>query len=340
MSGVPRFSVAIPTYNRLRTFLPEAIRGVLRQSFADFELIVSDNGSTDGTSDHVRSLADPRVRLVRHQATMPAGEHFAALLREAQGEYVILHQDDDLLHRDFLLRADAAFREFPSAVMYGTPIWRQVHGRGYHSRLMRPRAGHDDMAILSDEPVLFEGDYAAVQFFDPIRQFLHPTLAMRNTALRAIGGFDPGSTFQSDLVTQARLLFQGPLVYDPRPGGVSRVHLTNFMRTKSKAFRKSFFRASYLEIIASFERAGVRWQPLLEEYLGKLSEKEIIACLYEWTYYRAPVELQNIGFAALRRTQNSRGRYLRRCLTKLGVRNIVRHWMSRRANEPQERRGD
>ena len=140
MSGVPRFSVAIPTYNRLRTFLPEAIRGVLRQSFADFELIVSDNGSTDGTSDHVRSLADPRVRLVRHQATMPAGEHFAALLREAQGEYVILHQDDDLLHRDFLLRADAAFREFPSAVMYGTPIWRQVHGRGYHSRLMRPRA--------------------------------------------------------------------------------------------------------------------------------------------------------------------------------------------------------
>ncbi len=340
MSAIPRFSVAIPTYNRAGTFLPEAIRGVLQQTYNDFELIVSDNGSTDGTADHVRSLADPRVRLIRRESTIPAGEHFASLLGEAKGEYVILHQDDDLLHREFLARADMAFRSFPSALMYGTPIWRQAHGHGYHSRLMRPRNGHDDMAILRDDLILFDGDYAAVQFFDPIRQFLHPTLALRNSALRAIGGFDPGSTFQSDLVTQARLLFHGPLVYDPRPGGVSRVHPTNFMRTKGKAFRKNFFRTSYLELITSFERAGVGWQPLLEEYLGKLSEKEIIGCLYEWTYYRAPVELQNIGFAALRRTQTSRRRYLRQCLTKLGVRNLVRHWLSRRTNELPGRRGD
>lgn len=336
----PRFSVAIPTYNRLRSFLPDAIRGVLQQSFDDFELIVSDNGSTDGTADYVRSLEDPRVRLVRRDATIPAGEHFAAVLREAKGEFVILHQDDDLLHREFLQRANAAFLTFPQAVMYGTPIWRQAHGHGYHSRLMRPRAGHDDMAILRDDLVLFDGDYAAVQFFDPIRHFLHPTLAMRNTSLQAIGGFAPGATYQSDLVTQTRLLFKGPLIYDPRPGGVSRVHPTNFMRTKGRAFRKHFFRTSYIEIIGAFEQARIRWQPLLEEYLGKLSEREIIACLYEWTYYRAPLELRNIGFAALRRTQKSRGRYLRQCLGKLGVRNLVRHWMSRSPNDRPRRKGN
>lgn len=339
MSKRPRFSITMPTYNRLGTFLPQAIRGVLQQSFVDFELIVSDNGSNDGTASYLRSLADPRIRLIQRERTIPAGEHFAAVAKEAIGEYLVLHQDDDLLHEDFLKRANAAFRTHPAAVMYGSPIWRQVHGHGYHSRLMRPRHGHDDLAILRDALILFDGDYAAIQFFDPIRHFLHPTLAISNAALIAIGGFDPAATYQTDLVTQARLLFRGPLAYDPRPGGVSRVHPTNFMRTQARTFRKQFFRNSYVEIITAFETAGVRWQPLLEEYLGKLSEKEIIACLHEWTYYRAPLELQEIGFGALRRSQRSAARYFRRCVTKLGVRNLLRHWLSRRPANTSRRPG-
>jgi glycosyltransferase involved in cell wall biosynthesis len=329
VSSRPRFSVAIPTYNRLRNFLPDAIGGALNQSFPDFELLVSDNGSSDGTAGYVRSLRDPRIRLIDRHRTIPAGEHFAALAKEAVGEYLVLHQDDDLLHRDFLKRADAAFSAHPEAVMYGSPIWRQVHGHGYHSRLMRPRQGHDDRRLLQDELIVFDGEYAAIQFFDPIRHFVHPTLAVSNAALVSVGGYDPGADFQSDLVTQARVLFKGPLVYDPQPGGVSRVHPANFMRTQGRAFRKRFFRNSYIQLIAVFDSARVPWQPLLEEYLGRLSEKEVLACLFEWTYYRAPLELRNLGFAALRRGQRSTLRYLQRCLTKLGVRNLVRHWISR-----------
>jgi len=324
----PRFSVAIPTYNRRASFLPQAIEGVLQQSFTDFELIVSDNGSSDGTADYVRSLADPRIRLVRRDPTIPAGEHFAAVAREAVGEFYVMHQDDDLLHRDFLARADAAFTAHPEAVIYSCPIWRQAHGHGYHSRLLRHREGHDDMAVIRDEQTVFAGPYAAIQFFDPIRQFLHPTLAVRNATLAEIGGYDPGATYQSDLVTQARLLFHGTLAYDPRPGGVSRVHPSNFMRTKGKAFRKMFFHNSHVELISAFEQAGVPWQALLDEYLGKLSEKEILACLFEWTYYRTPLELQKLGFAALRRTQKSGRHHVRQCLTKLGPRNLMRYGFS------------
>lgn len=334
----PRFSVAIPTYNRADRFLPEAILGVLQQSFGDFELIVSDNGSTDATPAYVRSLNDSRIRYVRREPTMPAGEHFAKLLSEAVGELVVLHQDDDLLHRDFLRRADAAFRTHPDAVVYTCPIWRQQHGHGYHSRLLRPRAGHDDMAIIRDELIRFDGPYAAVQLFDPIRHFLHPTLAVTNAALQAVGGFDPGAEHQSDLITQVRLLLRGPMIYDPQPGGVSRVHPTNFMRTKGRDFRKRFFRDSYVELIGTFESASVDWQPLLDEYLAKLSEKEIVGCLFEWTYYRAPLALQNLGFAALRRSQKSPGRYLRQCLTKLGLRNVVRHGLSRWSDPQREQR--
>lgn len=325
MSHPPRFSVAVPTYNRRATFLPQAIEGVLQQSFSDFELIVSDNGSSDGTREYVQSLQDPRIRYIRREPTIPAGEHFAAIARESVGELYVMHQDDDVLHRDFLARADAAFTAHPDAGLYSCPIWRQQHGHGYTSRLLRHRAGHDDMALVRDEMAVFDGPYAAAQLFDPIRQYLPPTMAMRTATLMAIGGFDPHTTYQSDLTTEARLLFNGPLIYDPRPGGVSRVHPTNFMRTKSKAFRKLFFHNSYVELIAAFEQAGQPWQVLLDEYLSRLSEKEILGCLFEWTYYRAPLQLQKLGFTALRRTQKSNKRLYRLCLSKLGLRNLARH---------------
>lgn len=325
MSNLPRFSVTIPTYNRCATFLPQAIKGVLQQSFGDFELIVSDNGSSDGTREYIQSLQDSRIRYIRREPTIPAGEHFASIAREAIGEIYVLHQDDDILHRDFLARADTAFTAHPKAGLYSCPIWRQQHGHGYTSRLLRHRTGHDDMAVVRDEIAVFDGPYAAAQLFDPIRHYLPPTMAMRTATLMEIGGFDPSSNFQSDLTTEARLLFRGPLVYDPRPGGVSRVHPTNFMRTKSKAFRKLFFHNSYIELIATFEQAGQPWQVLLDEYLSKLSEKEILGCLFEWTYYRAPLELQKIGFAALRRTQKSNKHLYRLCLSKLGLRNLARH---------------
>lgn len=325
MNTRPRFTVAVPTYNRGAVFLPQAIECVLAQSYSDFELIVSDNASTDCTADYVRSLRDPRVRYVKRSKTMPAGEHFSTIAAEATGEYYVMHQDDDILHREFLARANSALNSYPNAVIYSCPIWRQEHGRGYHSRLMRHRHGHDDIALTRDEPSLFPGEYVAAQLFDPIRQFLHPTLAIRTSALHGVGGYDPGALYQSDLVTQARLLIGNSMVYDPRPGGVSRVHPSNFMRTKGRRFRKAFFHNSYVELIRVFENARMPWQSLLQDYLSLLSVKEVTACLFEWTYYQAPLPLQQLGFRQLREKCASPAEYRRNCVTKLGIRNLVRY---------------
>ena len=63
---LPSFSVVIPTYDREAT-LPRAIRSVLAQQFIDYELIVVDDGSTDGTAEAVSNFSDPRVRYVRQE---------------------------------------------------------------------------------------------------------------------------------------------------------------------------------------------------------------------------------------------------------------------------------
>lgn len=63
LSGRPRCAVVLPTYNRLRT-LPRAVASVLAQDMADFELIVVDDGSNDGTGAWLATQTDPRLRVI------------------------------------------------------------------------------------------------------------------------------------------------------------------------------------------------------------------------------------------------------------------------------------
>jgi len=325
----PVFTVAIPTYNRASTHLPAAIEAVLNQTFGDFELFISDNGSTDGTEQYVRSLAEPRIRYVRRPRTIPAGEHFSIVASESIGDWLVLHQDDDLLNHDFLTRAHTAVQANPACNVYAAPIWRQAPNHGYHARLMRPQHGYRDPLVLNDGIAVFEGNYAAIQFFDPIRHFVHPTIAIRRSALDAIGGYDAGTTYQSDLVTQARVLFDSKLLYDSRPGGISHVHATNFMRAQPRSFRKQFFRTSYLQLIRAFEERNIDWRALLTDYLGALSTQEILDCVKEWTYYRTPHELQRLGFSALKKSWGGTNLGLaRKCLSRLGTRNLARFALS------------
>lgn len=93
-----RVSVLIPTYNRAR-FLPDAIGSVLDQTFRDFELIVVDDGSTDGTEELVRRF--PEVRYVRQEhAGISAARNRA--LAEAGGGLITWLDSDDVWSREKL----------------------------------------------------------------------------------------------------------------------------------------------------------------------------------------------------------------------------------------------
>jgi glycosyltransferase involved in cell wall biosynthesis len=87
------FSVIIPTYNRLH-LLKRTLDSVRRQRFADFEVIVVDDGSDDGTQAFVRSLGG-NVRLVQQPNAGPGAARNAGI-REARGEYVALLDSDDV----------------------------------------------------------------------------------------------------------------------------------------------------------------------------------------------------------------------------------------------------
>lgn len=101
----PRVSIGLPVYNG-EPFLREAIDSILAQTFTDFELIISDNASTDNTEEICRSYAakDSRIRYYRHDVNRGASWNFNLVVDLAVGEYFKWAAHDDVCAPTFLER--------------------------------------------------------------------------------------------------------------------------------------------------------------------------------------------------------------------------------------------
>jgi glycosyltransferase involved in cell wall biosynthesis len=99
---MPRVSVVIPTYNHAH-YLPYAVQSVLRQTYADWEAIVVDDGSTDDTADVVARFTDPRIRYIyQENQGLPAARNTG--IRAAQSDYLAFLDADDEWEPGFLRR--------------------------------------------------------------------------------------------------------------------------------------------------------------------------------------------------------------------------------------------
>ena len=92
--GTPPVSVVIPAYNRAAT-IGAAIESVLRQTWEDFELVVVDDGSTDGTLEAARRIADPRLRVIAAPHNMGAAGARNLGVAEARGTWIAFQDSDD-----------------------------------------------------------------------------------------------------------------------------------------------------------------------------------------------------------------------------------------------------
>ena len=104
--ATPFFSIIIPTYNRAG-LIGATLRSVLAQDYAEFEILVVDDGSTDNTAEVVAAFADPRLRyLAKENAERGAARNYG--LDRARGEYALFLDSDDLLHSSHLSTLRAA----------------------------------------------------------------------------------------------------------------------------------------------------------------------------------------------------------------------------------------
>jgi len=167
---LPQISVVIPTYNR-RHFLPEAITSVQRQTYRDWELIIVDDGSEDGTREMLENLPGPiRLLFTEHRGVSTARN---LGLDAARGKYIAYLDSDDLWHPQKLQIQVRYMETHPAAVItYTDEIWIR---RGVRvNQKLRHRK--------------YSGDIFA--FCLPLCIVSLSSALMLRDVLREIGGFD------------------------------------------------------------------------------------------------------------------------------------------------------
>lgn len=209
----PRVSVILPTHDRART-LPRAIQSVLTQGFRDLELIVVDDGSSDGTADLVAAIADRRVVYLRRD---PCGGAAAARnvgLAAARGELIAFQDSDDEWIADKLQnqvdRLDALPSQF--ALTQGAVQFEGPPAQYLFSNLP---AGKEREAILACNNTTFMQAWLA-----------------RKAALVAVGGFDERLHQWEDWELLIRICQRYRVDFDPRvmaiihdtPGSLIKQH--------------------------------------------------------------------------------------------------------------------
>lgn len=168
----PRFSVVIPVYNRV-SLVAETIESVQRQEDSDYELIVVDDGSTDGTWDLLQSL-DPSIRVFRCSNGGPgAARNYGA--ERAKGEYLAFLDSDDLWFPWTLQAYSSLIRE------HSTPAF--IVGKPFRFSV-RPQVERETSAAIQS---LHFADYYASG--DKWRWWGASSFVVRRDAFIAAGGF-------------------------------------------------------------------------------------------------------------------------------------------------------
>ena len=156
------FSIIIPLYNKA-PYIERAINSVLNQSLQNFEIIVVNDGSSDGGEKIVTKLEDERLKLVSQKnAGVSAARNKGAL--EAKSEYLAFLDGDDTWEPNFLSELVKLIADFPNAGIYGTsnsfiyPNGKKVARKGWNGKSMyiqyfSPVAhGLEEFTILDKEP--------------------------------------------------------------------------------------------------------------------------------------------------------------------------------------------
>ncbi|MEO9176840.1 MAG: glycosyltransferase, partial [Gaiellales bacterium] len=206
----PRVTFAIATWNGER-FLREAVESCLTQTYADLEVLVVDDGSTDGTAALLDELACARLRVLRHPSNLGIAAAYDTIVREARGELIARLGHDDIALPDRIARQVAIFDRFPdTGVVHGDAVTIDESGRtiGSWRSDEYPRRTLIDLLVRR------------------LNNLVDPSTMIHRRVYEAVGGYDPAFPMCNDfdLWLRAARMFRfrhvehGPLILYRRHG--------------------------------------------------------------------------------------------------------------------------
>lgn len=206
----PTVSIVLPTYNRL-PLLQKAVASVLAQTFRAWELIIVDDGSEDGTADWVRTLTDPRIRLLESEhCGLPARLRNQAI-RPAHGAYIAFLDSDDRWQPDKLSTQLEALTADPHA-RWSYTAHTLIDATGRTLDLNRAKPWTPISGWITEHLLVHD---AIVSL---------PTVLAERALLDEAGGFNESLAYCEDYDLWLRLAERARVLAVPAPLTCIRIH--------------------------------------------------------------------------------------------------------------------
>lgn len=223
-AAAPTVTIGLPVYNGEK-YLRESLDALLAQTFTDFELVISDNASTDATPLICEEYAarDPRIRCLRQVTNIGAGPNHNILVPQARGRYFKWASHDDLYAPELIERCVALLETNPEAVL--THAWDAVidaAGETVHKQPYALDTANPDPAARLHSLLYVPGgnDFYGV---------------IRTDVLRDVG--EHGSYYNADRVFVAGLALRGTFVQAPEVLYLRRDHAGRATRAGDRRAR-------------------------------------------------------------------------------------------------------
>ncbi len=292
-----------------QSYLAEAIDSILGQTFADFEFLIVDDGSIDGSAAILADFAarDARIRVIS-QANQGLTKSLNTALGLANGEFIARFDADDVSLPDRFQRQLSALRLDPELVVLGSEVELITHD-GLRLGARGQAAGHDEIRRR-----LLLGDGGTLT---------HPVVMMRRSAVEAVGGYDESFPVGQDLDLFLRLTEVGKAANLPVTLLLWRQHDSSVNRTRTHLWQSVKTRAieSTINRVGAAEYArALFYEP---DALPSASDPLALgAYAASRGRYRSAARL----YALAMKTPNVRGKATRRLFRLITNRAVTRIW--------------
>lgn len=177
MLNNPKIGVIMSVYNGER-YLREAIEGILSQTFADFEFLIVNDGSTDSSLEIIQSYQDERIRVINNEINIGLTKSLNKAIREARGEYIARQDADDISLPNRFEEQIKYLEEHPDVALLGTSAYRiDEQGKVLGKIIVLAKPGRS----------LFKGN-----------QFNHGSTMFKREAVGRLGGYNELLRYSQD----------------------------------------------------------------------------------------------------------------------------------------------
>jgi len=262
----PLVSIITPTYNHER-FIGNCVKSVLAQTYSNWEQIIVDDESTDGTGEVVSQFGDPRIRYVpqKHKGIEALAHTYNHALSLCRGSLIAILEGDDAWPIDKLVHQVPIFRDPDVILSFGEVC--NIDAEGVPARKLARSARKRrklPYAILNNDPI---GSMTAHLLSNEGQSLMEPsTVVIRREALDKIGGFQyaPGGC-PTDIPTFATLSVHGRFHYVPTLLGHRRRHLGS----ATQQFLNPMWRSSREFVLSCLTRPDLGISPADREMIEK-----------------------------------------------------------------------